>query len=376
MSITHAISASYIKDPTLILNALRQPVISVGPGNEIVYANAAAENFFSTSAPMLMRSRLETFVPFSSPLLTLLDLARKNGTSINEYDVDVGTPQTGAERLVDLQVNPAADQPETCVIVLQERSMAQKIGRQLTHRSAARSVTGMASMLAHEIKNPLSGIRGAAQLLGMAVDEEGKTLTDLICDETDRICTLVDQMEVFSDERPLEPEEVNIHVVLGRVKALAKAGFAGDLSISEAYDPSLPNTAGNSDQLIQVCLNLVKNAAEAINAGGGGGEIMLSTSYRPGVRMSVAGNSAKVNLPLEVRIEDTGPGIPPDLMPHLFEPFVTTRASGKGLGLALVAKIVRDHGGVIECESQPGRTVFRLLLAVCDGGRKADNLDG
>lgn len=361
------------EDPSLILNALRQPVIAVREGNEIVYANSAAESFFSTSAVVLMRNRLENHVPFSSPLLSLIDQVRKTGTSINEYDVDIGTPQTGGERLVDLQVNLVGDLQEICVILLQERSMAQKIGRQLTHRSAARSVTGMASMLAHEIKNPLSGIRGAAQLLGMAVDEEGKTLTDLICNETDRICTLVDQMEVFSDERPLEAEEVNVHVVLGRVKAVANAGFAENIQISESYDPSLPNTAGNGDQLIQVCLNLVKNAAEAIETNAGAGEILLSTSYRPGIRMSVAGNPGKVSLPLEIKVEDSGPGIPPDLMPHLFEPFVTTRASGKGLGLALVAKIVRDHGGVIECESQPGRTVFRLLLPVHNGlGGKAD----
>lgn len=348
----------------VILNALRQPVISVAANNQITYVNIAAESFFATSSAVLTRNQLEAFIPFSSPLLNLIDQVRRSGISINEYDVDIGTPQTGGERLVDLQVNPVTDDPEACVILLQERSMAQKIERQLSHRGAARSVTGMASMLAHEIKNPLSGIRGAAQLLGMAVDEDSQTLTDLICNETDRICTLVDQMEVFSDERPPELEEVNIHAVLGRVKALADAGFANGIELHESYDPSLPTTAGNRDQLIQVCLNLVKNAAEAIETTGKGGEIRLSTSYRPGIKMSVAGNPAKVSLPLEVRVEDNGPGIPADLMPHLFEPFVTTRASGKGLGLALVAKIVRDHGGVVECESHPGRTVFRLLLQI------------
>ncbi len=349
-------------EPGAILNALRHPVLTVDAENQVSYANAAAENFFATSAAVLKRNRLEAYVPFSSPLLSLLDQVRRAGASINEYDVDIGTPQSGASRLVDLQVNPVADQPNSCVILLQERSMAQKIERQLSHRSAARSVTGMASMLAHEIKNPLSGIRGAAQLLGMAVDEDNQALTQLICDETDRICTLVDQMEVFSDERPLEAEPVNIHVVLGYVKALASAGFAKGLQISEVYDPSLPQTAGNSDQLIQVLLNLVKNAAEAISGAAGKGDIRLVTSYRPGIRMSVAGSPGKVSLPLEIRVEDSGPGIPPDLIPHLFEPFVTSRAQGKGLGLALVAKIVRDHGGVIECDSRPGKTAFRLLL--------------
>ena len=349
--------------PGAVLGALRHPVLTIGPDNGICYANAAAEDFFATSCTVLLRNRIEAFVPFSSPLLNLIDQVRRHNKSINEYNVDIGTPQTGGERLVDLQVSPIGDQlPDQCLVLLQERSMAQKIDRQLTHRSAARSVTGMAAMLAHEIKNPLSGIRGAAQLLEMAVDEDNASLTRLICDETDRICTLVDQMEVFSDERPLESEPVNIHAVLGHVKELAQAGFASTLSIAEVYDPSLPLISGNRDQLVQVCLNLVKNAAEAIAATGEPGEICLATSYRPGIRMSVAGTPGKVSLPLEIRVEDNGPGVPHDLMPHLFEPFVTTRASGKGLGLALVAKIVRDHGGVIECASQPRRTVFRMLL--------------
>lgn len=351
--------------PGAILNALRHPVLTIGDDNGIHYANAAAENFFATSCTVLLRNRIEAFVPFSSPLLNLIDQVKRHNTSINEYNVDIGTPQTGGERLVDLQVSPIGEpRSDQYLILLQERSMAQKIDRQLTHRSAARSVTGMASMLAHEIKNPLSGIRGAAQLLETAVNEDNVPLTRLICDETDRICTLVDQMEVFSDERPVETEPVNIHVVLGHVRELAKAGFASGIPISEVYDPSLPLISGNRDQLIQVCLNLVKNAAEAIAASGEGGEISLATSYRPGIRMSVTGSPGKVSLPLEIRVEDNGPGVPDDLLPHLFEPFVTTRAGGKGLGLALVAKIVRDHGGVIECASQPRKTVFRMLLPI------------
>lgn len=351
--------------PGAILNALRHPVLTIGDDNGIHYANAAAENFFATSCTVLLRNRIEAFVPFSSPLLNLIDQVKRHNTSINEYNVDIGTPQTGGERLVDLQVSPIGEpRSDQYLILLQERSMAQKIDRQLTHRSAARSVTGMASMLAHEIKNPLSGIRGAAQLLETAVNEDNVPLTRLICDETDRICTLVDQMEVFSDERPVETEPVNIHVVLGHVRELAKAGFASGIPISEVYDPSLPLISGNRDQLIQVCLNLVKNAAEAIAASGEGGEISLATSYRPGIRMSVTGSPGKVSLPLEIRVEDNGPGVPDDLLPHLFEPFVTTRAGGKGLGLALVAKIVRDHGGVIECATQPRKTVFRMLLPI------------
>jgi two-component system nitrogen regulation sensor histidine kinase GlnL len=254
------------------------------------------------------------------------------------------------------------ERPDHVVVMLQERTIADKMDRQLTHRGAARSVIALAAMLAHEIKNPLSGIRGAAQLLEQSVGDEDRSLTRLICDEADRIVKLVDRMEVFSDERPVEREPVNIHVILEHVKRLAQSGFARHIKFAEEYDPSLPPVYGNRDQLIQVFLNLLKNAAEAIGEGTSDGEIVLSTAFRPGVRLSLPGSTARVSLPLEFCVKDNGPGVPEDLMLHLFDPFVTTKPSGSGLGLALVAKIVGDHGGIIECESQPRRTIFRVLM--------------
>jgi two-component system nitrogen regulation sensor histidine kinase GlnL len=244
--------------------------------------------------------------------------------------------------------------------------MADKIDRQMTHRGAARSVTGLAAMLAHEIKNPLSGIRGAAQLLESAVSDEDRALTRLITDETDRIVSLVDRMEVFSDERPLERAPVNIHIVLDRVKAIARNGFAGHIKFVEDYDPSLPPVYGNRDQLVQMFLNLVKNAAEAIGSNRGGA-ITLSTAFRPGIRLSVPGTQERVSLPLEFCVRDTGRGVPADILPILFDPFITTKQNGSGLGLALVAKIVGEHGGVIECDSSARGTVFRILLPAWKG---------
>jgi two-component system nitrogen regulation sensor histidine kinase GlnL len=349
-----------------MLDALPHPVLMVAADGKIEDANAAAESFFEASLPLLRRHALKELVPFGSPLLALIEQVRRTGIAVNEYKVDLGTPRNPGERLVDLHVAPLAERAGHVVLMLQERTIADKMDRQLTHRGAARSVTALAAMLAHEIKNPLSGIRGAAQLLEASVGDEDRTLTRLICDEADRIVKLVDRMEVFTDERPVEREPVNIHVVLEHVKRLAQSGFARTLKIVEDYDPSLPMVYANRDQLVQVFLNLVKNAAEAIGDATDG-EIHLTTAFRPGVRFSLPGSKTRVSLPLEICVKDNGHGVPDDLMPHLFDPFVTTKPSGSGLGLALVAKIVGDHGGIIECESQPRRTTFRVLMPMYAG---------
>ncbi|WP_128294075.1 two-component system sensor histidine kinase NtrB [Afifella aestuarii] len=355
-----------------ILNALPHPIFVVDADNTILNANQAAESFFGASSAVMHRDGLERLVPFGSPLFPLLDQVRSRGAAIAEYRVDMSSPRIGSDKLVDIYATPVS-MTDACVsVLLLPRSVTEKIDRQLTYRGAARTVTGLAAMLAHEIKNPLSGIRGAAQLLEASASQEDRPLTRLICDETDRIAGLVDRMETFTDARPIEREPVNIHRVLERVKTLATSGFARGIRITEEYDPSLPPVLANRDQLLQVFINLVKNAAEAL-ADQNDSEITFRTAYRPGIRLSVPGTQSRVSLPLEFTVMDNGPGVPDDVLPHLFDPFVTSKANGTGLGLALVAKIIGDHGGIIECESQPRRTLFRILMPTLE--QTSDELD-
>jgi len=342
-----------------VLNSLESAVLVVDAQTQVTFANNAAEQFLGASLAQLQNVPLTDFIPSDSPVFALIALVRAEGITASEYGVVLESPRI-RKHYVNVQATALPDRPDHVVLTFFERSIADKIDRQLTHRNAARSVTAMAAMLAHEVKNPLSGIRGAAQLLEQSAEPEDQTLTRLICEETDRICALVDRMEVFSDGRPLERAPINIHQVLERVKKIAVNGFARHVRIVEHYDPSLPPVDGNFDQLVQIFLNLVKNAAEAVPEKGG--EITLTTAYQHSVRFAIAGSDTRTHLPLVVSVQDNGPGIPLEMRDHLFDAFVTSKRKGSGLGLALVAKMVDDHGGVVEFDSVPGRTVFRVML--------------
>jgi two-component system nitrogen regulation sensor histidine kinase GlnL len=343
-----------------LLAALPHPILAIEHADRIGYANPAAEQFFDTSAPLLKRHPFASLLVPDSPLLKLVDDANGRGMPASVHGLAVVLPRLG-ERIVDVTVTPVPDLPACVLVALQERSIAMKIDRHLSQKSLGQSVASMAAILAHEIKNPLAGIRGAAQLIEQQASEADRSLTRLICAETDRIRNLVDRTEVFTDQRQLQAQPLNIHEVLEHVKRLGQSSFAQAVHFVEVYDPSLPPVAGDRDRLVQVFLNLVKNAADAL-AGQQDGEIVLQTSYRAGVHLAVGDQKVRTSLPLEVSVRDNGPGIPDTVRSTLFEPFVTSKPKGQGLGLAIVAKILGDHGGTIECESEPRRTVFRCRL--------------
>ncbi len=350
-------------DTGAILGALPVPVILLDPDNRFRHVNLAAQQFLGISAASLAQLRLSDLVPPDSPLFLLIEQVRQTEATISDHDMTLESPRLH-KRGITVQGSPLPEEPGAVLLVMQDASAARALDRQLAFRGAARSVSGMAAILAHEVKNPLSGIRGAAQLLEASVGPADRELAELIRDEADRIRALVDRMEVFG-EKPIQRNAVNIHRVLEHVRKLAQSGFAAHVHFQENYDPSLPPAWGNRDQLVQVVLNLVKNAAEAVaHEGNMHPEITLTTGFQHGMRIAVPGSTTRVDLPLCVVVRDNGPGIPDDIRPHLFEPFVTSRATGSGLGLALVAKIVGDHGGLIEVDSRPGRTEFRLHLPV------------
>ena len=354
--------------PGMIWASLPMPSLLVDAAGLIREANPAAETFLNASARTLRGQPALDRLAIDAPMEEAMARARANQSPLNINDVDV-TSGDRAPVQCTVHVAPMHDNPDMLLLILSPREIADRMGRSLGAKSAAKSAIGMAEMLAHEIKNPLAGISGAAQLLSMSLPPEDQELTDLIVEETRRIVKLLGQVEQFGNLRPPDRRAVNLHDALDRARRSALVGFGAHMQIVEDYDPSLPPTWADPDQLMQVFLNLIRNAAEA--AGGQGGTIRLRTFYDLSLRVRRKDGTAAA-LPLNVEIIDDGPGLPPDIAAQVFEPFVSGRENGTGLGLALVSKIISDHDGWISVDSVPGRTVFRLSLPMAPKDKRKD----
>ncbi len=344
-----------------VLSALAVPVLVVGESNAIAYANPAAEGLLGVSAATLLDGEMTAVFSYDSPIIALVQKARRLNGVVKEHGILLSTPRiAGIE--ISVGCSPLGGDSGAVVMTLQENTAAEKLGNLVSVRNTALPLASMASVFAHEVKNPLSGVRGAAQLLEQNLAPEDRDLTGLIIDETDRIFGLVDRFDVFSDLPELNRTEVNIHRVLDRVVMVAKNGFGKNTEIITNYDPSLPPLLGEEDRLIQLFLNLAKNACEAVAETGG--QVRITTAFRHGMRLAMPTVGTHMALPLSVTVEDNGVGIDATLRRQVFDPFVTMKPGGTGLGLALVAKLVRDHGGTIDLRSEGGITAFEVMLPI------------
>ena len=354
-----------VPDAETLLELLPDPLFVVDGQDRLVWLNGAAEQTFAYGRRHLLGLPLDTQVGPGSALAGLIASARKAGAVVRGRHMRISGRPPMRDAVHDVEATPDVERPGNVLVALRERALGDRLESQLQSRGTARSLAGLAATLAHEVKNPLSGIRGAAQLLESAAAEDDKDLARLIADEVDRIVALLDRMEAFSDRHPMPRRPINVHEVIDHVIRLARAGVASGTTIQEAFDPSLPPVLANRDALVQVLLNLVKNAAEAT---GQGGTIRIATAFDGGLRLAPRSGGPRQALPLVISVADDGPGIPSGLLDHVFEPFVSGKETGSGLGLALVAKVIDDHGGVVMAESRPGHTEFRIALPLAPAG--------
>ena len=329
-------------------------VLVVGPDGCIAHANAECEALLNMSERAMLRQ------PLASVMAAPGAETGRDMHGLAAFDTEIALKR-GPPIRVDYIEKRIADHPGWRTVTLHHAATSRRMGHSADRAAAARAAIGAAAMLAHEIKNPLSGIRGAAQLLSKGKD--AAELTTLITTEVDRVAALIDRMQDFTDTRPLKLSSENIYPLLDHARRVALAGFARHVTLEERFDPSLPQVQVDRDATLQILLNLLKNASEAVRDQADA-RITLATAYRHGMAVSPAPGKPRQPLPIEICVIDNGPGPPGDIAEHLFDPFISGKPEGQGLGLALVDKLVRDMGGIIQFarEGTPPMTVFRIML--------------
>ena len=364
-----------------ILASLPNPVFLLDGDDRFLFLNHAAEMFFDSSAAMLEGTALSAQIPAASSLLALLACSRSQMASVADQGIEVASPRIGL-RLLNVQITPFGDRSMRdgttagmpgaderthsgqMLVTLQERALAERLRGQSMFHGAARSISSMAALLAHEVKNPLAGIKGAAQLLQSDLSPENQEFARMIVEETNRVTALLDRMEGVAGGAQTPLSSVNIHEILDHCLRISSASYGNLLTVKRRYDPSLPPLEGHRDLLIQAFLNIVKNAFEATEKNT---ELTVITSYARGRRLN-GGGAARLHVPIQVEVIDNGPGIAPEFRDNIFDPFVSGKNGGSGLGLALVASVVVDHRGLVEVDSVPGRTVFRINFPTAGKG--------
>jgi two-component system nitrogen regulation sensor histidine kinase GlnL len=335
------------------LDLLATSVVLVDDELRVIYANPAAEDLFAFSLKNVVGQPLTQLFTDSGELIVSLNEVLGHNWSYTGRDLTLTRPGQAGLHLNCL-VTPTENAAARLLIEFRLMDQQLRIAREQRQMDQQQANRELIRNLAHEIRNPLGGLRGSAQLLERELERpELREYTQVIIKEADRLQALMDRL--LTPHRPPQVAPLNIHEVLERVRSLVLAEYPAGISIQRDYDASLPDFHGDKEQLIQAVLNIARNAAQALN---GKGEI----EFRTRAARQVTLGKQRYKLALELRVMDNGPGIPEELRERMFYPLVSGRDGGSGLGLTLSQTFVQQHHGTIECDSEPGRTCFTIML--------------